>query len=254
MRRFALILPFLLGCPAGFCFAQEGKLPFFPDRPGVLTGTGIMPRHKIQVETGMGFESNTGGPFTWSLNETQIRFGLFETAEIRLGTEFVMVKDTPDARPVFGMEPLCLELKARFYEGAGVFPSVGLLIGLDSSHIGSKWLLPTHLTPTMLLLFEQDLSDRFALCYNAGVQWDGESPTPTTLLGIGLSCDITERFGTFVESYNYLHPDRTNQYMTEFGLAWLVSDRVQLDLAADLDLGHLGHFFALNFGICWLIN
>jgi hypothetical protein len=42
--------------------------------------------------------------------------------------------------------------------------------------------------------------------------------------------------------------------MTEFGLTWLVSRRVQLDLEADLDLKNLGKYYAIGAGVSWLIN
>jgi hypothetical protein len=73
-------------------------------------------------------------------------------------------------------------------------------------------------------------------------------------LGLGLYFDITDQIGAFVETYNYIHPHDGNQYLTEFGLTWLVSRRVQLDLAADLDFQNFGKHHVISAGVAWLIN
>ena len=253
MRRFLLIALASAFLP-GFCHAQVGQPLVFPDRPGALTGTDIMPRYKLQLETGLGFESQTDGPSTFTLSNTQLRVGLFEQTEIRVGADFLMVRQTPGAKPNYGLAPLDIELKTKFLNGSGFLPSIAFLAGLVSSHVGTKWLLPSHLSPEMHLLFENTVSDWMDICYNVGVLWDGETPTPTTFVGLGFEFDITERLGSFIESYNYLHPGATNQYLTEFGFTWLLSPRVQLDLYADLDFQQLGTFYNVSCGIAWLLN
>ena len=238
----------------GFCCAQEELPTISADRPGALTGTDVMPLHKLQWETGLGFESPAVEPHTFTLNNTLLRFGLFENAEIRVGTDFLMWNDGEAMEPTFGFAPLTIGMKAKFYEGSGILPSVALLAELQSPHVGSKDLLPSHMTPTLHLLFDHSVTDWLGIGYNVGAEWDGETATPTTFLGLGLYFNISDRISTFVETYNYLHPEEDNRYMTEFGLTWLVSRRVQLDVAADLDFKNLGKHFAISGGAAWLIN
>jgi hypothetical protein len=115
-------------------------------------------------------------------------------------------------------------------------------------------LLPSHLAPAMYAIFEHSIGERFSISYNAGLEWNGETATPTTFLAFALGYNFTENLGAFVETYNYLHPEEANQYMTEFGLTWLVSRRVQLDLEADLDFQNLGKYFSIGAGVAWMIN
>ena len=86
------------------------------------------------------------------------------------------------------------------------------------------------------------------------MEWDGKTAAPNTFLGLGLGYSITENIGVFAESINYLHREEQSQHLTEFGLTWLVSRRVQLDLEADLDLRNLGGYYAIGAGVAWLIN
>ena len=237
----------------GLCHAQEELPAISADRPGALTGTDVMPLHKLQWETGMGYESTKGGTQTLTLNNTLLRFGLFENAELRIGTDFLMWNDRQAMEPSFGLVPLTIGMKTRFYEGTGYLPSISMLAELKSPHVGTKELLPAHLAPSLHLLFEHTFTDWLGICYNVGAEWDGDTASPTTYLGFGVYFDITEQIGTFVETYNYIHPEG-NQYLTQFGLTWLVSRRVQLDLSGDLDFQNLGKFYVISGGVAWLIN
>ena len=194
------------------------------------------------------------GPHTLTLNNTLLRFGLFKNAEIRVGTDFLLLNGGQNTEPTFGVAPLTVGMKAQFYEGTGLLPAVALLAELKSPHVGTKALLPSHLAPSLYLLFEHFVNDWFCIGYNVGAEWDGETAVPTTFLGLGFYFNITKQIGAFVETYNYIHHDDGNQYLTEFGLTWLVSRRVQLDLAADLDFQNLGKHYTVSGGVAWLIN
>ena len=86
-----------------------------------------------------------------------------------------------------------------------------------------------------------------------GAEWDGVTATPTTFLGLNLSFSLTDDIGTYVETFNYLHPDG-NQYLTEFGLTFSPTQRLQLDIEADFDVMNLKDYFRVGCGIAWRIN
>lgn len=236
------------------CQAQDELPTISADRPGYTWGTEVMQHHKIAWENGFEYESEANGPHTITFNNTIVRYGIFEDVELRVGTSFLMWNDGQAMEPSFGIAPLTIGTKLKIYDGTNILPSVGLLAEFRSSHVGSKELLPAHLAPSMYLLFEHEINDWFNICYNVGEEWDGNSATPTTFLALSLGFNITESIGAFVESYNYLHPDERNRYLTEFGLTWLVSRRVQLDLAADMDFQNFGKHYTISGGVAWLIN
>lgn len=250
MRKGILLI--LLISTASFCLAQDELPTVVPDRPGNTYGADVTQHHKITWDNGFAFESNEGSPF-WTLNSTIVRYGLFENVELRVGTDFVWPHDETSEKPTIGISPLTVGTKIKLYESSSWLPSVGLLAQLKSPHVGTKVLLPSYLAPSMYAIFEHSIGERFSICYNVGAEWDGETPDPQTFLSLSLGYSFTESLGTFIESYNYLHRDG-NQFMTEFGLTWLVSRRVQLDLEADLDLKNLGKYYAIGAGVSWLIN
>lgn len=247
-------LLFILTLSASICFAQNELPTVVPDRPGHTFGTEVIQFHKLGWDNGFAFESSPDGSQTFTLNSTMLRFGIFENMELRVGTDFLMYRNDNLSKLTFGVAPLSIGTKLKVYEGAGVLPAIGLLAELKSSHVGSKDLLPSHLAPAMYLLFENTVSDWFSIGYNAGLEWNGETATPTTFLALALIFNVSNSVSTFVETYNYLHPVEDNKYMTEFGVTWLVSRRVQLDLEADLDFKNLGKYYSVGCGIAWLIN
>ena len=171
-----------------------------------------------------------------------------------MGTDFMMYNDGDAMEPTFGINPLTIGTKLKVYEGSGILPSIGLLAEVQSPHVGSKDLLPSHLAPSLYLIFENPVTDWFGICYNVGEQWNGETAKPTTFLGLCLYFSFNDQFGAFVDSYNYLNSEEGNQYMSQIGFTWLVSRHVQLDIEGDFDLQNFGKYYAIGCGVSWMIN
>ena len=249
-----VLLLFVLVFAAALMYAQEELPTVVPDRPGYCWGAEVTPHHKVIWDHGFGYESASEGEHILTLSSSVLRYGLFENLELRVGTDFMMYNDGGAMEPTFSISPLTIGTKLKVYDGCGILPSIGLLAELQSPHVGSKDLLPSHLAPSLYLIFENDVTDWLGIYYNVGEEWDGESATPTTFLGLSLYFSIQDNWGAFVETYNYLNPEEENQYMGEFGLFWQVSRRVQLDMEADFDLKNLGNYYSVGCGVSWMIN
>ncbi|MBQ6771660.1 MAG: transporter [Bacteroidales bacterium] len=246
---FTLIM--LLAC---LCHAQDELPTLSADRPGYTWGAEVLPLHKISWENGFGFESGADGSRTFTLNSTIVRYGIFQNVELRVGTDLLLLNDGQAMESSFAMSPLTIGTKLKVFESSNWLPSIGLLAEFKSPHVGSKELLPSHLAPSMYLMFEHEINDRLWLCYDTSVEWDGETAVPQTFLSLAIGFNITDDIGAFVETYNYLHPEQENQYMTEFGFTWMPSRRVQLDIECDLDFQDFGRYYALGCGVAWMIN
>ena len=246
------ILLFVVLLLAGFCHAQEEEFSFPTDRPGNVWGSEVMPFNRCSWENGFSYERDHGDR-TIALPSTIYRLGIFHNVELRIGTDFLMSEEPPYVTKQYGITPLTIGTKIHCWDGRETMPSIAFLAQLQSPHVGSAHLLPDHLAPAMYLIFENDICDWFAICYNVGAEWDGMTATPTTFLGLNLSFCLTDDIGTYVETFNYMHPDG-NQYLTEFGLTFSPMPRLQLDIEADFDVQNLKDYFRLGCGIAWRIN
>ena len=251
MKKSIFILSLLMA--AVICQAQDELPVLSPDRPGYTWGAAVLPHHKVSWENGFGYESTPDGTRTWTLNSTIVRYGIFKNVELRVGTDFLLFDEDRDTKPTFAVAPLTIGTKLKVYESSSWLPSIGLLVEFKSPHIGSKELLPSHLAPSTYLLFEHEITDWLWVCYNAGLEWDGETAEPQKYLALAVGFNITDQLGVFAETYHYLH-SKESTHMTEVGLTWMVSRRLQLDLECDLDLAHLGKGYAFGGGVAWMIN
>ena len=241
------ILFFAIMLIAGICHAQEEEFSFPTDRPGNVWGSEVLPFNKCSWENGFSYERDHGDR-TIALPSTIYRFGIFQNVEFRIGSDFQL-----DDAMTFGMNPLTFGTKIHCWDGREAMPSIAFLAQVQSPHVGSADLLPDHLAPAMYLIFENDINDWFAICYNVGSEWDGVTATPTVFLGLNLGFSITDELSTYVETFNYLHPDG-NQYMTELGFTYSPIPRLQLDVEADFDVQNFKDYFRLSCGIAWRIN
>lgn len=251
MKKSILLLLTILA--SGLCLAQEEEPALSADRPGYTWGTEVLHLHKVSWENGFCFESLPDGAYSMTMNSTIVRYGIFNNVELRVGTDFLLSSER-QAEHALAMAPLTIGTKLKVYEGTEWLPSIGLLAEFQSPHVGSKELLPSHIAPSMYLLFEHEIGDLFWLNYNTGLIWDGETAVPQIFLSLALGCYFTDNLGTFIDFYNYLHPIDGNQYMTEFGIAWMPSRRLQLDLECDLDFQNFGRYFAVGCGVAWMLN
>ena len=246
------ILFFALLLVTAFGYAQkEENVEFVPDRPGYTWGADVLAFQKISWENGFSHEYDNGTR-TSSLS-TIVRYGIFNNVELRVGTDFQLLEEPPYETKQFGVAPLTIGTKIKCFEGERFIPSVGVLAEIQSSRVGSANLLPSNIAPHLYLLLEQTPLESLSLCYNAGLEWDGESATPTTFLALGIWISITDDFAGFVETNNYLHPDG-NQYLTSLGFTFSPTSRLQLDIQADFNIKNWSNYYCLGCGIAWMIN
>lgn len=244
MKKILLIS--LMALFSATALAQTGEPVISADRPSMSTGTDVMPKSKVQWETGVGYESE-GGAATYTLNNTLLRYGLVDWAEIRVGMDLLHEGSTT------GLSALNVGTKISLVENRGWIPAISLLANLQCPRIGSSAFTPSHLAPQLYVLFQNQVTSWFNVGYNVGAEWDGTLAEPSTFAAVCLGFSITESLGCFVESYNYFH-SLGNTYAMDLGLNWVVTRNLQLDLAANLNLQNTGNYLMISGGVAWLIN
>lgn len=229
-------------------FAQE--VEFTADCPGASTGPSTVAKGVIQWEQGVQYDGDGGkGAFTFS--STLFRYGLFDGVELRLAGDGFIYNNGYKWRPAFS--GVNIGAKVRCYEGEGAVPVVSVLADFSIPATGTKGFGVENFTPSLYLLFENPLNDRLSLGYNVGAEWDGASPSPQAFAALCLGCSVTDDLGCFVESYNYFGK-AGNQFCADFGFNYMVARKVQLDVAANLDLCDPALCWAVSFGVAWQIN
>ena len=236
--------------------AQTDSPTLSADRPGMATGTNVTPFLKVVWETG--FESTWDGDPAFLLPTTMLRFGVTKFAELRLEYDGTFGR-LYDRHWSYDVQPLVIGTKVKIFEGYKWVPKISLManLAIPLTRVPDNYVQP-HTAPSLYLLFQNDVTDWFNIGYNVGAEWSGVSHIPSTFLALSLGFNIGERFGAFVESYNYL--TRYGKRNTEaecnldFGFTCLVHPRVQLDLYGMFNCQDPRNFNGIGLGVAWLIN
>lgn len=250
-----LLLPFTL-------WAQEDTTAIDdwmqPDRPGMATGTGIMPFKAVMWE--IGFQGTwIGEVHEVTLPSTMFRFGITKFAELRIEFDGGLLETEPKHFE-YKVAPLIIGTKVCIFDGSEKhkwIPQVSLManLGLPTT---KEMADSMHVYPSVYLLFNNDVTDWFSIGYNVGAEWYGYTHIPATFLAVCLNFSVTDHLGAFVESYNYFtkYGIRNTECIAnlDFGFNWLVHPKVQLDLYAGFNCQQPKDFSFVGLGIAWRIN
>lgn len=257
MRQLCISLILLV---ASAVMAQEQlaeELWMEPDRPGIATGTGVMPFKKVMWETGFEASLGTDG-YSFLLPTTMFRFGITRFAELRIEYDGSLVRQ-PDKSWAYEVAPLVLGTKVRIFDGSEQYkwiPKTALMVNLAIPSTPAL-AASTHVAPSAYLLFANDVTDWFNIGYNVGVEWDGTQAKPNTFLALCLGFSITDNIGAFVESYNYITDYGKNTDADcgiDAGFNFMVHERVQLDVYGAFNVRDPKASSQIGLGVAWLIN
>ena len=248
-KLFALMFLMMCGVAA---FAQE-DVEFTADRPGASTGPSVVGPGVIQLEQGIQYDGD-GGAGTFTFSNTLLRYGLFPNMELRLGGDgFIYRPEDQTKGYKAAFSGISLGTKIKCFEGQNAIPAVSVLADFSIPYTASNGFNVDHFAPSLYLLFENPVCDWFSIGYNVGAEWDGSLPDATTFAAVCFGFSATQNLGCFIESYNYFG-SLGNVYAMDFGLNWMVGRKVQLDLAANMDLRNPAQCWSISCGVAWQIN
>lgn len=232
-------------------FAQEYSV-FTADRPGMTTGTDVLPKGRIQWETGVGVEhssiespSNT----TWTINTSLLRLGISDYAELRLQADGLYTSS--DEGCYGGLANMIVGTKLHLFDGWKAIPEMSLLANIMIPGGKDSNFLPENVGGQLGVLFQNNLSSKLSLGYEADVIW-GDEEKPTVFGGVCLNFQASDKLNLMIEEYNYNNVH--TQYWMEIGAAFMVSKRLQIDVATDLSLQYPKRYCNLSLGLAWQIK
>lgn len=234
-------------------FGQNDKIT--TDRPDQTESPVLVAPGWIQIETGASVERVTVGRASVkdiTFNTTLVKFGITKQFELRLIQEYAARRGSDLESPT-GFGPLAIGTKIFLAEEKGAWPAVSL-IGHVHTRTGSSDYRPSFVAPDLRFVFAHALSDRLALSYNFGGEWDGERAASTMIYTLSLGITLTDQLGFFIESYGFLPEDDRQDHRMDAGLTYLINNNIQLDLSSGLGLSSTSPDNFISGGISWRMN
>jgi hypothetical protein len=233
--------------------------PIVPDRPGQTNPPDVIASGLIQLETGFQREAtNKGGIKTidYVYNTSLVRVGLMTNCELRMVIEYAGTRmdSGSQSSALQGFNPVSIGTKIMICPEKGIIPQTSTNIAFILPYVGRREFRPSFLAPSFFLLMQYTLSEKLALGYNLGLEWNGEQPNATAVYSISPSLTVTEGLNVFAEVYGFSTEKSVSDYRGDMGCAYLISDNVQIDFSVGVGLNTgISDSFAA-FGLAWRFN
>jgi hypothetical protein len=232
----------------------QEKPAIVTDRPDQTESPALVPQGGLHVETGFILEQDLrhGIQHTnYTYNTTLIKYGINENFEFRLISEYaeerVVLQEKPDPK-IEGFSPLALGMKIKLSDEKDFWPQAAL-IGHVNLRTGSDDYAPEYTAGDFRFTCAHTLSDKFSLSYNAGVEWDGETPEATFIYTLSLGYAINDDFGVFVESYSFFPEESRADNRADAGITYKFTPVVQWDFSGGFGLSDNAPDYFLSTGI-----
>lgn len=268
-KRTRLYIAIILAVLPVAVHAERLDIHAEADRPGMGTGTNVLPFGFIQWETGVEC-AHTQQTHAITLPTSLFRFGLGTPAELRLEYTGQLMLESRR----YDMDPLNIGTKIRLWAGSDQerlrwIPRTSLMLNVGVP-LTRSMAEQVPFSGKIDLLFENDVTDWLTLGYDVGTYWTDWAPTPDVFVSLAFNFTPTDKLGVFIESYNFFDPDgvdvSTSKNYThsniclDFGLTYLVHPHVQLDTYAGFNLYNSDpklstprNNVAVGLGVTWLL-
>lgn len=223
-------------------------------RPNQNATTQNVPQGTVQIETGVLFEREKDNQLTthrWSYPTTQIRVGIFRRAEINLFHQFIRTQEKPSGETqqvAVGADNIVVGTAVQLSEASGWRPRIGLSVNLTLP-TGSEEFRSDKVLPEVLLAFSHALSDKTRLRYTFGWQADDEQTRGNVEYVISFGYQLTDKLSCFAEPYGELENLGTFVLKANGGLAYLLTNHMQVDVAAGTGINADYYFITSGFSI-----
>ena len=250
--RITLFSLFMTGSTL-FVWAQTEKPGIVTDRPDQTESPSLVPRGGLQVETGFVYEKDREeniNATNFTYNTTLLKYGVNEHFELRLISEYLgeRTKGETSNSQIEGLSPLAMGVKIKLADENGMWPQAAL-IGHINLKSGSSEFAPHYTAADFRFTLAHTLSERLALSYNLGAEWNGETPDATFLYTLSLGYVITDRLGMYVEGYSFFPEKSKADNRVDAGFTYKFTPVVQWDISGGVGLSSNAPDAFLSTGI-----
>lgn len=250
MKSIKNISLFLLLNTSTLLNAQEKESIIETDRPDMTEASSTVPKGFLQIETGAFYETfkqNQVKTQSFTYNTTLLRYGIFNTFELRLGWDIQEITTTVNGKKLnpnlSGLNPMLLGMKAYITEEKGWIPEISLIGHIHLPFTASKDFKPETTSVDFRFSCSHSLSKSSSLGYNFGIAWEDDATEASYIYTLAYGHSISEKFGFFAEIYGDLPEDNKANHLWDAGITYLVSNDFQLDMSFGTSITEGQDFF-----------
>jgi hypothetical protein len=263
MKKTFLTL-LVAGMLPSWLVAQSQEPELNTERPSFSQSPVVVPRGTLQIETGLQYQQSESGAIQtkeYMYPDALLRLGILEWAELRLHADYKKEhqhREGPGpeqpAPDVSGFEQVQVGAKIHLFDGKGALPAIGVL-GNVTLPVGQPDFRPPHAAPEGWLLFENKLSEKVDLEYNAGYRKrkDQEEYRGEAVYAVAATAALTDKFAFFVEFYGMKAKAAAPENTVDGGILVKLRPNLQWDLNGGTGLSHEAPQLYVATGLTWRI-
>ncbi len=228
----------------------QSEEPLSTDRPGEGTDAASVVGAGVgQLETGVFQEWENVGDYSLAYFPTVLlRYGILNRVELRLSSGLY----TGEGQSGIGWSPLDLATKVALIEQAhGLIPQTALLVGFTLPSTGSEAVQSRFTQPRVVLLLNHPINSWLGITTNLGAHWEDDSPETIYRYAMSFDFSLSQRVGAFAEFYGDLPEASATSHLFNVGFTYLLTNNLQLDLAAGIGLTENAPDSYVGGGVSW---
>ena len=199
------------------------------DRPGNAFSPLTVGKGVFQGQFGMDYSASSfenEEVSSYSLGTTYFRYGLSKRFEVSAQADYRYDR-LRTQQNLSGISNAGIGVRYNWTNGQQGMPDIGTLLTVNFNNLLGDYETQNEV-PTLLLIAQQGLSDRFAITGNLGLSLIDPDRTAIGIYVLNLGYGINDKLSAFVESYgNFDDNEIVDNY--DAGLAYLLNGDVQLD-------------------------
>ena len=225
--------------------AQDQMNELTVDRPGIAEAPFTVTPGMYQLETGFDYYKRSNGKI-YFLPVTLFRTGLSKAAELRVSVKNIH-DQTADPK-LKGVSPLTVGIKTHIIEQKNWIPETDILADVVFP-LGSSDLHPDDLGHDVLLLFQNDINKKFAINYNVGLIWDGNTSKNQFTASMCFNYLPSDRVGLFIEYFDYIKKAGAEEHGLDGGFTLLLNPHAQIDFSGGISIVNGARNYFLSSGL-----
>lgn len=238
-------------------FAQDKTTSIVTDRPTQTTGSSVLPKSALQIETGYNYaQYNSSSDYftikTKSIAPTLVRYGVLDRLELRLGFNYGKEKISIFSEELKGLTPFSLSSKVYLFQEKGFIPEASILVdfGLPT---GSGDFKSEAFSSQILFLANNTINETMSIGYNFGFSWPDISEEANFIYSAVFGYAVTDKLGAFGELFGNFS-DVLDGHSIDFGASFLALPDLQLDAYMGVGLSQYADDFFAGFGVSYMLQ
>lgn len=233
MAKYFISLTLFIGAKQNL-FGQDTILPIQLDRPDQTECPYIVPKRHFQFESGFNFEKVNNNEQNFLFPTVLTKYGVNDKFELRLITE--ISKNQNNNENKIGINPIKIGFKTKLFEEKGLIPMTSFIGHLQIPNLSTKNMSMPYFAPSFRFTMQHTLTEKIALGYNLGTEWDGENAQPTFIYTITNGFSITDKLGAYFELYGFAPQKDKADHRIDGGITFLAKKNIMLDISGGFGL------------------